>query len=455
MKTLLLRGAEVLVTMDAERREIPDGGVFVEDGIITRVGTSRELPPTADEIVDVSGHVVVPGLINTHHHFTQTLTRAMAQDSELFGWLTELYPVWSGITPEHVKVSTTTALGELALSGCTTAFDHTYLWANGCRLDDQFEGAEPVGVRLVASRGSMSLGESDGGLPPDSVVESEDDILEDTARVIAAFHDPNPGSMSQVVVAPCSPFSVTPELMTRSADLAREMGVRLHTHLCETRDEESYCLEHFGMRPFDYAESLGWTGADVWFAHAVWVSDDDIASMARSLTGAAHCPSSNMRLSSGIAPVSRFLDAGVPVGLGVDGSASNDSSHLLAEVRQALLSARALRALEAPDTPMLTARAVLEVATLGGASVLGRSDIGAIEQGRVADLACFSLADPTMAGVADPVAGLILSGSLRASRLFVGGKAVVEEGRLTGLDLERQIEDHQRLSRQLLGGGRR
>jgi 8-oxoguanine deaminase len=450
--TLLLRHADVLVTMDGDRREIPDGAIFARDGWIEAVGPTASLPETADTVVDLTGHVVIPGLVNTHHHFYQTLTRAMAQDSELFGWLVELYPIWAGLTPEAVVVSTRLALVELALSGCTTAFDHHYLWPPGTRLDDQFEGAEPVGIRFHAARGSMSLGVSQGGLPPDHVVESEAAILADSVRVVESFHQAAPGAMRQVVLAPCSPFSVTTELMRESAELARSLGVRLHTHLAETRDEEAFCLERFGSRPIDYAESVGWLGADVWFAHSVHVSDADIAKMAATMTGAAHCPTSNMRLSSGIAPLSRFLDAGVPVGLGVDGSASNDASHLLAEARQALLVARVARAIAADDGPMLGARAVLEVATLGGAAVLGRDDIGSLAVGKACDVAAFGLGDPSMSGVADPVAGLLLSGPLRVNHLFVHGRQVVGEGQPTGLELGGLVEHHRRLAKELVRG---
>jgi cytosine/adenosine deaminase-related metal-dependent hydrolase len=436
--------------MDPGRREIPGGGLFARNGWIEQVGPSDQLPTEADTVIDCRDRVVVPGLVNTHHHFYQTLTRAMAQDSELFDWLVELYPIWARMTPEHVRVATTTALAELAMSGCTTAFDHHYLWPNGSRIDDQFEGAAPVGIRFHASRGSMSLGESSGGLPPDSIVEDEDAILRDCERAVTRFHDPAPGSLTRVVIAPCSPFSVTTGLMRSSASLARDLGVRLHTHLAETRDEEDFCLDKFGLRPVDYAESVGWLGGDVWFAHAVHVSERDVAVMAGTLTGAAHCPTSNMRLSSGIAPLSRFLDAGVRVGLGVDGSASNDASHLMAEARQALLVARVSRALAGSTEPMVTARSVLEVATLGGAGVLGRDDIGSLAPGKLADLACFSLMDPSMAGAADPVAALVLSGPLRATTVIVNGKVVVSDGTPTGLDLPAHIADHRRLARSLL-----
>jgi cytosine/adenosine deaminase-related metal-dependent hydrolase len=449
LSTLLLRNAAVLVTMTGD--EIAGGGLFARDGWIEQVGPSEALPATADDVIDCSGLVAIPGLVNAHHHFYQTLTRAMAQDSGLFDWLVELYPIWAGLTGEHVYTSTATALAELALSGCTTAFDHHYLWPAGTSLDQQVEAATQVGIRFHVSRGSMSVGTSAGGLPPDSVVEDEDLILADSARVVAEYHDPAPGAMTRVVLAPCSPFSVSRELMAASAELARSLGVRLHTHLAETTDEEAYCLERFGLRPVDYAESVGWLGEDVWFAHAVHLSDNDVSRMAASRTGAAHCPTSNMRLGSGIAPLTRFLDTGVPVGLGVDGSASNDSSDLLAEARQALLLARVARSLGRSDGPMISARATLAVATRGGAEVLGRSDIGTLEAGKAADVACYRVDDVTMAGAADLVAALVLTGPHRVDRLVVHGRSVVVDGRLVGLDLPAHLERHRRLARSLLG----
>ncbi|MCJ7512869.1 MAG: 8-oxoguanine deaminase, partial [Anaerolineales bacterium] len=391
MATILIRNATVLVTMDTDRREIPDGGLFIRDGWIEQVGPSADLPQQADSVYDLEGHLVLPGLINTHHHLYQTLTRAvpLAQNAGLFTWLKTLYPIWARILPEDIRISTQIGLAELALSGCTTASDHLYIFPNGCRLDDEIEAAQSVGLRLHASRGSMSLGESRGGLPPDRVVEDEEFILRDTERLIDAYHDPAPGSRLQIVIAPCSPFSVTPELMRQAAALARARGVRLHTHLAETLDEESFCLEQFGRRPLAYAEDLGWTGGDVWFAHAVHINADEVQRMAGAGIGVAHCPSSNMRLASGIAPVLRYLMAGVPVGLGVDGSASNDGSHMLGEARQALLISRlgtALRPAADPPQSLITARQVLEMATRGGAAVLGRSDIGSLAVGKCADL---------------------------------------------------------------------
>ncbi|MDK1016482.1 MAG: 8-oxoguanine deaminase, partial [Actinomycetota bacterium] len=338
MSTLLVRHAHVLATMDDDDSEIADGGIFVVDGFIDQVGPTSELPDAADEIVDLSSHVVLPGLVNTHHHFYQTLTRAVpgAQDVGLFDWLRALYPIWARLTPDDVRISTRVALAELALSGCTTSSDHQYLFPNGSSLDDQIEGADGVGLRFHAARGSMSLGESDGGLPPDSVVEDEETILIDTERVINAFHDPAPGAMTRIVVAPCSPFSVTSDLMRESAALARRYGVHLHTHLAETHDEEQFCIETLGRRPVELMEDLGWTGDDVWYAHGVYINDDEIGRLSAAGTGVTHCPSSNMRLASGIAPVRRYLASGVRLGLGVDGSASNDAGHLIAEARQAM-----------------------------------------------------------------------------------------------------------------------
>ncbi|MCD4751589.1 MAG: 8-oxoguanine deaminase, partial [Anaerolineaceae bacterium] len=339
MSTLLLKNATVLVTMDDNRREIPGGSLFIRDGVIERAGTIAEMPLEADEIVDMNDMVVLPGLVNTHHHFYQTLTRALpeAQNANLFHWLTTLYPIWARMNPEDIRISTKTAMAELALSGCTTASDHLYLFPNGSRLDDEIEAAKAIGIRLHASRGSMSLGQSKGGLPPDSVVDTEEEILRDSIRLIERYHDPSPGSMLQIVLAPCSPFSVSSALMKESAVLAREYGVHLHTHLAETQDEEAFCMDMFGYRPLAYMQSVDWVGKDVWFAHSVWINDEELKVYAREGCGVAHCPSSNMRLASGIAPIMKYLSAGVNVGIGVDGSASNDSSHLLAEARQAML----------------------------------------------------------------------------------------------------------------------
>lgn len=459
MTTLLIQHAQLLVTMDDQRREITDGGLFVRDGFIQQVGTSAELPTAADEILDLSDHIVLPGLINTHHHFYQTLTRAVpaAQDANLFNWLKTLYPIWARMTPDDIYVSTKTALAELALSGCTTASDHLYLFPNGSRLDDEIQAGREMGIRLHASRGSMSLGESQGGLPPDSVVEDEDAILRDSQRLIEAYHDPNPGAMTQVVLAPCSPFSVTADLMRQSAALAREYGIHLHTHLAETQDEEAFCLEAVGHRPVDYMELLNWVGPDVWFAHSVHVNQDEIGLYARTGCGVAHCPTSNMRLASGIAPILEMLQAGVKVGLGVDGSASNDGSNLLEEVRQAMMIARLRAGLMGASLsggrtpPLMTARQALEIATRGSASVLGRQDIGSLDPGKCADFFAINLNHLELSGALhDSLAAVVFCSPVRADYTVVGGKFIVREGQLTTVDLPHLVNTHNRAARRLL-----
>uniref|UniRef100_UPI001F011ACE 8-oxoguanine deaminase n=1 Tax=Falsiroseomonas oryziterrae TaxID=2911368 RepID=UPI001F011ACE len=386
MPDLLLRNAEVVVTMDATRREIRGGWVHVLDGRIAALGGPADPVPPAAETIDLAGHVLLPGLVNTHHHMYQTLTRALpaAQDAELFDWLGALYPVWARMTPEMLRIAVATAAAELVLSGCTTAADHHYIFPNGCRLDDTIEAAAEIGLRFHPTRGAMSLGRSQGGLPPDEVVEREDAILADMDRVVARFHDPAPGSMLRVGIAPCSPFSVTRELMRDAAAFARARGLRLHTHLAENDKDVVFSRERFRCTPAEYAEELGWVGPDVWHAHSVKLDAAGIALFARTGTGVAHCPCSNMRLASGIAPVPAMRRAGVPVGLGVDGSASNDAGHMLAEARQALLLARV-----GHGPAALTAREALEIATLGGARVLGREDIGALAPGMAADLVAF------------------------------------------------------------------
>ena len=451
MPSLLIKHAQILVTMDDHRREISDGGLFIRDGFIEKVAPTSELPGEADQVLDLTGHILLPGLINTHHHFYQTLTRAVpaAQDANLFNWLKTLYPIWGRMTPEDVQISTRTALAELALSGCTTASDHLYIYPNGARLDDEINAAGEVGLRLHASRGSMSLGESKGGLPPDAVVEDEAFILKDSQRLIEQYHDPNPGAMVQIVLAPCSPFSVTPELMRQSAVLAREYGVHLHTHLAETQDEEAFCVQKFGYRPVAYMDLLNWVGQDVWFAHSVYVNRDEISLYAQTGCGVAHCPSSNMRLASGIMPLVEMLQAGVKVGLGVDGSASNDGSHMLGEARQALLAAR-VRAgmlgasLSGEGAPLLlTARQALEVATRGSAAVLGRSDLGSLAPGKCADFFAINLQRLEYTGALhDPVAAVVFCAPVKADYTVVGGKFVVKAGELVTLDLPRQIEAH-------------
>lgn len=452
MSTLLLHNAALLVTMDG--REIPNGGIFARDGWIENVGDSDDIPAVADEMVDLSGHVVLPGLVNTHHHLYQTLTRAFpgAQDAGLFDWLRTLYPVWARMTPDHVRTSTRLCLVELALSGATTVFDHQYLWPNGSSVDDQIEGADGIDIRFHVSRGSMSLGESSGGLPPDSVVQDHSVILDDTGRVIDRFHDEARGAMRRIVVAPCSPFSVTPELMRESAELARDAGVRLHTHLAETADEEDFCVERFGLRPVAYMETVDWVGPDVWYAHAVHVRDDEVDRMGEAGTGIAHCPTSNMRLASGLAPIARYRDAGVPIGLGVDGSASNDSSHMLAEARQALLLNRLAVSPGIGDGPQLTARQTLALATVGGAEVLGRDDIGVLAPGYAADVIAVDLDRVEYAGALhDPVAATVLCAPATIDHSWVGGRRLVENGRVTGVEVERLVERHNMLARDLVG----
>ena len=458
-KTFLVKNAAVLVTMDGTRREIPGGGLFIRDGFIEQVGPSADLPTEADEALDLTGHVLLPGMVNTHHHFYQTLTRAVpaAQDANLFTWLKTLYPIWARLRPDDIYISTQTALAELALSGCTTASDHLYLFPNGSRLDDEIAAARDMGMRIHASRGSMSLGESQGGLPPDSVVDTEEAILRDSVRLIETYHDPNPGAMVQIVLAPCSPFSVTGELMKESAVLARHYGVQLHTHLAETQDEEEFCLRRFGHRPVAYMESVGWLGKDVWFAHAVHIDLPEIQVFAHHGCGVAHCPSSNMRLGSGIAPLNGYLRAGVKVGLGVDGSASNDGSHMLAEARQAMLLARlgaglAGASLSTEDAPpLLTGRQALELATRGGAAVLGRSDIGSLEVGKCADFIAYDLSRLEYAGALhDPVAALIFCQPRNTDYTVVQGKYVVKQGMLVTLDLPRQVEIHNQAAARLI-----
>lgn len=448
MATLLLRNAEVVVAMDASRREIRDGALFVRDHVIEQVGPSSELPLTADRIIDAHGMIVLPGLVNTHHHLYQTLTRAIpaAQDADLFHWLKTLYPVWAELTPEAVYTSALVGLSELILTGCTTAADHLYLFPNGSRLDDEIRAAREIGIRFHPTRGSMSLGESKGGLPPDRVCEDEEAILQDSRRVIETFHDPDPLSMCRVGVAPCSPFSVTPGLMQESAHLARAYHVRLHTHLAETRDEEDFCLGKFGRRPVDYAEHLEWLGQDVWFAHSVWVKDSEIGRYARTGTGVAHCPTSNMRLASGIAPIIKMVECGVRVGLGVDGSASNDSSHMLAEARQAMLLQRVQG-----NPGALTARQALALATRGGAEVLGREDIGSLEAGKAADFVAIDLNRVEYAGALhDPVAALVFCATPRVDLSVINGRVVVEDGHLTTVDLPPVIERHNRIAREMV-----
>jgi 8-oxoguanine deaminase len=450
MATLLVRNATLLATMDGRRREIAGGAVFARNGVIEAVGPSDELPGEADEVISAAGQVVLPGLVNTHHHMYQTLTRALpgAQDSELFGWLRALYPVWAKLTPEMLMVSTQLAMAELLLSGCTTSSDHLYLYPGACRLDDTLHAATDIGLRFHAARGSMSVGQSQGGLPPDSVVEDEAAILKDTQRLIEQFHDPARYAMQRIVVAPCSPFSVSRELMRDAALLAREHHVSLHTHLAENHSDITYTREKFGCTPAEYAEQLGWLGPDVWHAHCVKLDEAGVALFARSGTGVAHCPGSNMRLGSGIAPIRTMRDAGVPVSIAVDGSASNDSGHLLAEARLALLLQRV-----GSGATAMGAREVLEIATLGGARVLGRDDIGALAPGMAADLVAFDLQGVHTAGALhDPLAALLFCHAPRVVTSVVNGRVRVREGQLVAAELPVLVERHNRLAHALFRG---
>lgn len=453
MATLLVKNIHTLVTMDQTRREIPNGALFIRDQAIEQVGTTAELPQTADEIIDLQDkHIVLPGFVNTHHHFFQTLTRAIpaAQNHSLFNWLKALFPIWSNLTAEALAVATQMALAELMLSGCTTASDHHYIYPNDCTLDDQIRAAQTSGIRFHASRGSLSKGVSMGGLTPDTLVEKEPDILKDSQRLIETYHDNDRHAMLRITLAPTSPFNVTEDLMRESAAMARSYpGVRLHTHLAEDRSDVEYSLANFGMIPGDYAESVGWLGEDVWHAHCVQLSDDSIAKFAKTGTGVAHCPCSNMRLASGIAPIRKMLDRGVPVGLGADGAASNDGTNLLAEARMAMLLAR----VGSCDATIMTAREALEIATIGGARVLGRDDIGVLAPGMSADFIAFNIDRPAFAGaIHDLVAALILCQIDRVDYSFINGKKVIDQGHLTTLDLNQLVERTNRLAKQMVNG---
>lgn len=430
MTATLIRNADVVVTMDSARQELRGGSVLIDGGVIRAVGQDLSIDAGVN-VIEAQGCVVTPGLINTHHHLFQTLTRAVpgGQDALLFGWLQRLYPIWARMTSEDMFLSTQIGLAELALSGCTLSSDHLYLYPGGARLEDTIHAATAIGLRFHPTRGSMSIGESAGGLPPDSLVEDEQAILNDCIRVIDAFHDPAPGAMVRVGIAPCSPFSVSRDLMREAANLARDKGVMLHTHLAENDEDIAYSLANFGCHPGQYVQDLGWVGADVWHAHCVKLDATEIDLFARTATGVAHCPCSNCRLGSGIAPVRAMRDAGVKVGLGVDGSASNDAAHLLSEARQAMLLQRVAHGADA-----MSAREALEIATLGGAAVLGRPDLGAIAPGKRADIAIWDVSGLVAAGAWDPVAALILCGPFGVRDLLVEGQRVVRDGRLTGVD---------------------
>ena len=447
-KKIWIRNARVLATMDAHRRELADTDILAEEGRITGVGTGGPPDPNGWDVIDAGGCVVTPALINTHHHLYQTLTRAVpaSQDALLFGWLQSLYPIWARMRPEDMFVSAQVGLAELALSGCGTSADHLYLYPDGVRLEDTIEAAATVGLRFHPTRGAMSVGESDGGLPPDSLTESENEILEDCIRVVDAYHDASAGAMVRIGIAPCSPFSVSRELMRDAALLAADKGVRLHTHLAENAEDVSFSLETFGCRPGPYAEALGWVGDHVWHAHCVALDADEISLFARTNTGVAHCPSSNCRLGSGIAPVRAMRDAGVAVGLGVDGSASNDSGSMVLEARQAMLLQRVRHGADA-----MSAREALEIATLGGARVLGREDeLGSIETGKRADLAIWDISSLAAAGAWDPVAALVFCSPIAVRDLFVEGREVVRDGRLANVDAAAIAENARRRVERLM-----
>ena len=443
MTDTLIRNADRILTMDATRRELAGADLLIQGGATAAIGAALDAPGA--RIVNAAGCVVTPGLVNTHHHLYQTLTRAVpgGQDALLFGWLKTLYPIWARFGPDEMHVSTQVGLAELALSGCTTTSDHLYLFPNGARLDDTIHAAAEVGLRFHPTRGAMSIGESAGGLPPDALVEREAAILDDMIRVVDRFHDPRAGSMCRVGLAPCSPFSVSCDVMRDTATLARDKGVMLHTHLAENDEDIAYSLAQFGCRPGQYAEDLGWTGPDVWHAHCVKLDADEIALFARTGTGVAHCPCSNCRLGSGIAPVRAMRDAGVNVGLGVDGSASNDAGNLVLEARQAMLLQRVARGADA-----MSARDALEIATRGGADVLGRPDVGRLEPGCRADIAIWDVSGVESAGSWD-AAAILLAGPTRVRHLFVEGRQVVADGQMTTIDLPRVVERQNRLARQL------
>ena len=476
MTTLLIHRARCIAVLDDANTERHHASLLIRDGRIDRIFAADEsvdawlAPGAVDEVIDARQHVVVPGLINTHHHMYQSLTRAVpqVQNAELFSWLQGLYPIWAGLTPEMVKVSTQVAMAELLLSGCTTSSDHLYIYPNGVRLDDSIEAAHTMGMRFTATRGSMSVGQSQGGLPPDRVVEEEPFILKETQRLIETWHDASFGAMTHVAVAPCSPFSVSQDLMRASAELARAYKVRLHTHLAENDHDIAYTREKFNCTPAEYAQDLGWVGDDVWHAHGVKLDDAGTYLFAKTRTGIAHCPCSNMRLASGILPLRKMLNAGVPVGLGVDGCASNDAAHLLNEARQAMLLARVGRALEAPRTvdgrtvfgcdvgpSDMTPRDALRLATRGGAEVLGRAhEIGQLSPGYCADIAMFRTDTLSMAGAAvhDPIGALLLCASGNADFTLVNGRVVVRQGEIATVDMGPLVERHNQLSMQLALG---
>ncbi|MGB1095765.1 MAG: 8-oxoguanine deaminase [Paracoccaceae bacterium] len=445
-RDIVIKNAQSVLTMDDERRELRAVDIHVRDGQIAAIGQGLRITKTTD-VIDGSSCIVTPGLVNTHHHLYQTLTRAVpgGQDALLFGWLQTLYPIWAKFSPDHMRISALVGLAELALSGCTMSSDHLYLFPNGSRLDDTIAAAQEIGLRFFPTRGAMSIGQSLGGLPPDSLVEREEDILNDCIRVVDQFHDPNPSAMVRVGIAPCSPFSVSRELMRDAAVLARDKGVYLHTHLAENDEDVSYSLEKFGCRPGQYAEDLGWTGPDVWHAHCVKLDAEEQTLFARTKTGVAHCPCSNCRLGSGIAPIRQMRDRGVPVGLGVDGSASNDAGNLILEARQAMLLQRVSNGADA-----MSAREALEIATRGGADILGRPECGRIAIGKRADIAIWDANCLENTGSWDPAA-LLLAGPTKVKHLIVDGRMIVEDGQLLSVDLPRLIDHQRKLAEALVG----
>jgi cytosine/adenosine deaminase-related metal-dependent hydrolase len=449
MTTTLLKGATSIVTMDAEQPMIEDGSILIKDNVIESVASANEVVAVADVVINVEGMLLLPGLINTHHHIYQTLTRALpgAQDQELFDWLRRLYPVWAEMSDEAVYVSAMVGMAEMILSGCTTTTDHLYLFPNDCRLESTIRAADELGMRFHPTRGSMSLGESKGGLPPDQVVQEEDVILKDTQRMIEEYHDPSDHSMVRVGVAPCSPFSVTTDLMKESARLARSFErVNLHTHVAETKDEEVFCLETFGVRPAEYMRQVDWVGPDVWWAHAIWLDDQEIDLLKETDTGVAHCPSSNMRLGSGIAKVREMRDADIRVGIAVDGSASNDGCNVLQEARMAMLLQRV-----AKGASGFSVMEALELATSGSASVIGRDDLGKLMPGMSADVIGFKLDRLEFAGAAvhDPAAALLLCTPHTVDLSLINGKVIVQEQQILGFDLERVVHRHNQLAREM------
>ncbi len=444
----VIRNAAVVLTMNPSMPRIEGGHIILDGNLIDSAGPGPGPDLPGARVIDATGRVILPGLVNTHHHLYQTLTRAVpsVQNAELFEWLKSLYKIWARISDEGFYYGALVGMAEMMLSGCTTTTDHQYLFPKGTGriLDAQIKAGLEIGIRFHPTRGSMSLSEKDGGLPPDSVVQDEDEILADSERIVKQYHDPSPGAMTRIALAPCSPFSVTPRLMRQTADLARSLGVRLHTHLAETMDEERFCLEVFGRRPVDYLEDCGWMSGDAWLGHGIYFSDEEIRRLGHVHMGVAHCPSSNMRLGSGIARIRELLAAGVRVGLGVDGSASNDSCHMLGEARQAMLLTRVRHGAGA-----MTAPEALRLATMGGAECLGRDDIGSIVPGKAADLAIFDRSDIGFSGSWDPAGSLLFCQPIRVHTLIVNGRIVVEEGRLLTVDLDQIQKHHRRIARSL------